>query len=366
MSENTKKKIDMIVHVLYIAVIAGLGFIAFKCIGYIFPFLIAMALVALLQPLVKVIHHKLKINQKIVSVVIMALLYTIAGGLVFWLITSIVFLLKDVLTALPDYYQNTVVPVLNELSTKLDELFSGMSALWTSEFDTIQNSLINGVQSLIISASEKGISLFTGFINTLPQFFVSLIFTILTSFFVSTQYDKVIGFIKDQLPEKAITFSKDLISILKSTVFKYIRAIIILMIITFVELTIGLLILRIPGAVGKAAGIALFDTLPIFGTGGIMIPWIVIELLRGNYAYATGLAILYGIVTLVRNIIEPKVIGDQLGINPIVSLVAIYIGFKLFGVIGMIMFPMLAQILLVLHQKGVLKLYSLKKDTACS
>ena len=93
------------------------------------------------------------------------------------------------------------------------------------------------------------------------------------------------------------------------------------------------------------------------GTGAIMIPWVIIELLQLNYRYALGLAIVYGVVTLVRNIIEPKVVGDQLGLNPIVSLMAIYLGYRLFGVIGMITFPMLMQILLALHKNGSIKIF---------
>ena len=96
---------------------------------------------------------------------------------------------------------------------------------------------------------------------------------------------------------------------------------------------------------------------PVIGTGGIMIPWVLIKLLQGNFSLAIGLGILYAIVTVVRNLIEPKIVGDQLGLNPVVSLISIYLGYKLFSVIGMILFPILAQILLTLHRNGTIRLY---------
>lgn len=357
MSENVKKKLDFIINVIYIAVAAGIIYIVFKLLGLIFPFLIALTLVTLFQPLVNFIHRKLKINQKIISVLFMALLYIGVGSLIFWLVTRVVFLLKDVFTAFPSYYQDTIVPQLTNLGAKLDELLGVIPVSWTSGMDSIQDSLINGLQNMVISISQKGISLITSFINAIPSFFVSLIFTIMLTLFISTQYDKVIEFIKNQLPEKAADTLSNVRTILKNTVFRYIKAYMILMIFTFIELTFGFLILGLPNVIGTAAGIALFDALPIFGTGGIMIPWIIIEILQANYSQAIGIAILYGVVTLIRNIIEPKIVGDQLGINPVVSLMSIYIGYRLFGVLGMIAFPMLAQILIALHQNGSIRLY---------
>ena len=112
---------------------------------------------------------------------------------------------------------------------------------------------------------------------------------------------------------------------------------------------------------GLAALIALFDALPLLGTGGIMIPWVIIELLGQNYSLALGLAILYAVVTVIRNLIEPKVVGDQLGLNPVVSLVAIYLGYRVLGVIGMVLFPILVQLLILLHKHGMIRLYREKK-----
>lgn len=357
MSENTRKKLDFIINIVYVMAVALVIYIGFKILQLAYPFVIALFLVALFRPLIMLIYRKFKVNQKIASVTIIVLLYVAVGTLIFWLITQSVFLLRDALTAFPDYYKNTIAPLLTTLSSTIDEWMSVIPSAWSVELETIQNSLMNGLQNLIVSFSEKGISVITSFINTIPSFLFSLIFTILLSLFMSFQYDAVMAFLKKQLPSGITSSLTGIKGIFKNTIFKYMKAILILMFITFVELTIGFIILGTPGALRTAALIAIFDALPIFGTGGIMIPWVLLELLQGNFSYAIGLAALYGVVTLVRNVIEPKVIGDQLGLNPIVSLMAVYIGYRLFGVIGMITFPMLAQVLLVLHENGTIKLY---------
>jgi len=357
LSENSQKKLDFIINIVYIMAIALVVYVSFRILQLTYPFLIAFILVTIFRPLIMFIFRKFKINQKIASVTIIVLLYIGVGTLIFWLITQSVFIARDALTVFPDYYQNNIVPLFTSISSTIEELMRNIPASLAVDLDTIQSSLLSGLQNMIVSFSQSGVSIITSFINTIPSFLFSLIFTILLSLFMSFQYDKVIMFLKKQLPEKATATLTGLRSIFKNTIFKYMKAVLILMSITFIELAIGFIILGMSGAIRTAALIAIFDALPIFGTGGIMIPWILIELLQGNFSTAIGLTALYGFVTLVRNIIEPKVVGDQLGLNPIVSLMAIYIGYRFFGVIGMITFPMLAQVLLALHENGTIKLF---------
>ena len=126
------------------------------------------------------------------------------------------------------------------------------------------------------------------------------------------------------------------------------------MLITFVELSIGLSVLGVRNAIPIAFGISMFDILPVLGTGGIVLPLAVFSLLTKNYFLGIGLLVLYAAVTIIRNFIEPKIIGDQLGLNPIVTIISIYLGFVWIGVGGMILMPITVQILLTLHRKGVI------------
>ena len=365
MTEKSKQRLEFIINVVYLLFIAGIVYFCFKYVlSMVFPFILAFFLVTLLHPLIKLINKGLKVNKKIASVVIIVLLYVILGSGIFWIIAQLVFLIRDTFSSLPDYYQNTIAPTLNSLIVMFEDFIIKIPfASWGFDIETIKQGLVNGIQELGILISQFGISVLSSFTNSVPSFMIGLIFTIMLSIFISIQYDTVVSFMKDQLPAKAQTLIYDTKKIIGNTIIKYIKAYLILMCVTFVELAIGLLILKTPNALGIAAGIAIFDALPFFGTGAVMIPWIIIELLQANYTFAIGLAIVYGVVTLVRNVIEPKVVGDQLGLNPIVSLMSIYLGYRIFGVLGMIAFPIFVQIILALHKNGSLNLYKERAKT---
>ncbi len=357
MHKTTQERIDFLTKVLYAAVVILLCYLGLRTAGLIWPFLLALVLVGCINPIVRFIHKKLKINKKLISVVFLIALYTGVGFLLFFLCTKIIFLLQDVFNQLPGYYNDTISPALEKAAEQLNSWFANTPAGERENLESIGESLSSGLSNLIGSVSSWGIGFVTNLISGIPNLFISIVFAILLSFCISLQYDKITVFLKAQLPNKISGKISEMKVLCKNTVLKYLRALSILMACTFVELSIGFLILGIENPLGKAAIIAVFDALPVFGTGGIMIPWVILELLQGNIFLAAGLAVLYAIVTVIRNIIEPKVVGDQLGLNPVVSLISIYLGYRLLGVIGMILFPILAQILLTLHQKGTIRLY---------
>lgn len=363
MHKTTQERIDFLVKILYAAVVILLCYIGLRIAGLIWPFLLALVLVACINPLVRLIHRKLKINIKLVSVIFLVMLYAGIGSLLFFICARVIFFLQDVFSQLPVYYSETLSPALSNVTEQLENWLSNIPAEQRENLESIGESLSSALANLISNVSNWGIGFVADLIGGIPNLLISIVFAILLSFFISLQYDKVKAFLKAQLPSKASEKINELKDLCRNTVLKYLRALLILMACTFVELSIGFLILGLDNPFGKAAMIAVFDALPVFGTGGIMIPWIILELLQGNFSMAVGLAILYVIVTVIRNLIEPKVVGDQLGLNSVVSLISIYLGYRLLGVIGMILFPILAQILVALHQNGTIRLYrDHKKD----
>ncbi len=127
--------------------------------------------------------------------------------------------------------------------------------------------------------------------------------------------------------------------------------------ITFIELSIGLSILRIENSIIIAFLISIFDILPVLGTGGIMIPWTIITALQGNIPMAFALLVVYLVVTIIRNIIEPKIVGSQIGLHPVVTLISMFVGAQLFGVIGLFGFPITLSLLRHLNDTGAIKLF---------
>ena len=124
------------------------------------------------------------------------------------------------------------------------------------------------------------------------------------------------------------------------TVIKYIRSYTLIMLITFAELFLGLVLIGVENSWLYALLIAVFDALPVVGTGVIMIPWAVIELLSGRVSRGVGIGLLWLAVTVVRNIIEPRIVGRQVGLHPLLTLVSMFVGTKLFGMLGLIVLPL--------------------------
>lgn len=358
MDERTAKRAKFLIDVTYIAVIAALVFLFLKYVtSWILPFLVAFCIVAAIHPVTRRIVKALGIKKEVVSLLVMILIYVLVGTLLFVLVTQAVFAFRDALALLPEYYTGTIAPTLTSLGNNLDNFVWNIPEQWREQAQSIQDEVVAGLQGFLLDVSQRGVTGLSSFTGRVPSFMIALLFTIMLSFFISLQYDKLILFFSTQLPPRVRKIVYDVRVIIIDTIIKYFRAALTLMFITFVELAIGLLALGQKNAIPIAAGIAIFDALPFFGTGAIVIPWIAIELLRANFTFALGLAVLYAIVTVVRNIIEPKVVGDKLGMNPIVSLVSIYLGYKIMGVFGMIIMPIVTQIVLELHKKGSIKIF---------
>ena len=129
------------------------------------------------------------------------------------------------------------------------------------------------------------------------------------------------------------------------------------MTLTFIDISVGLTILGVDNALAIALVIAVFDVLPVLGTGGIMIPWFLFCFMNAQPKLGVGLLILYLIITIIRNIIEPKVVGKQIGLHPLLMLLCMYLGVKLFGFLGLFIMPFLILILQNLNDTGLIKLY---------
>lgn len=147
------------------------------------------------------------------------------------------------------------------------------------------------------------------------------------------------------------------------TLFVCIRSYALIMSITFLELSIGLTVVGVENSIFIAFLIAIFDILPVLGTGGVMIPWIVLEALKMNFSMALALLLVYLFVTVVRNIIEPKIVGAQIGLHPVVTLSSMFVGAQLFGVLGLFGFPICLSLLRYLNENGVIRLFRMEENT---
>jgi sporulation integral membrane protein YtvI len=197
----------------------------------------------------------------------------------------------------------------------------------------------------------------TAVTTSLPMLLVSFIIWVVASIFLTIDYQKVITFIMRQVPERHAETVELTRSLCTNTIFRLLRAYLLLMFITFIELSISFSILGVSYALLIAALVALVDILPVLGTGTILIPWAFIALIMGDFKLFIGLGITYIIITILRNILEPRVVSQQIGLNPLVTLFFMFLGLRAIGIFGMLLFPVIVMVLIQLQESGKIKIW---------
>ncbi len=358
MDERVEKRKEFIINTLYIAIVATLVFVCFKYVAkWIMPFIIGFVIAFAARPAVSAVHKVTRLNRKISAFLVIVFEYALLIFLIWVLGSKIYGSLKDLFTKLPGYYDKSILPFINSIADYIEGVAARISPETLEQIYSMLESAADSLRGFVLEFSSGMLSGLGYMTKSIPFFLISLVFTILASIFIAMDYHRIIDFIKKQLPPKVSVFLSDAKQQIGKTVIRYLRAYLIIFLLTFTELSIGLSVLGIENAVGLAALIAVADVLPVIGTGGVLIPWAIWALVTQNYFLAVGLVVLYAVVLVVRNFAEPKIVGDQLGLNPVVTLIAIYIGYRIMGVGGMILLPIITTILVGLHKAGKLKLW---------
>ncbi|AJA48449.1 sporulation integral membrane protein [Clostridium pasteurianum DSM 525 = ATCC 6013] len=351
---NTERQKNFIIKLAYILVIAALIFVILKYVIPLFmPFIIGFFIALILKPIINFISKKIKIKRVKISAVVLIVFY-----LLFFLIISmfgvkIYTYTKEMFYNLPQFYVNTIEPVLNDVVIWLRKTAPQMDIWIANSFESINDSILSFVKSMSSTVMKAIMSVAGG----IPSFFIRFLFTIVASFFFTIDYSKITKFILMQFSEKNQNIILNVKKNGVDTIFKFIRAYAILIMITFIELSIGLTILKIPNSILFAALIAIIDILPILGTGGVLLPWAAICIITGNVGLAIGLVVLYLVVLVIRQTLEPKVVGNQIGLHPLVTLMCMFVGAQLFGFIGLFLLPILVTILKNMNDEGVIHLF---------
>lgn len=347
---NLEKQKAFIIHVIYIAMIFGLGYIAIKyLLPMLMPFVIGLFIAVAFRKLIDFIEAKLHIRRSFVSIIILIIFYGILVLLISLIGVKIFTFLKDLFGRLPNLYVETIEPAISKAGENLIKQFPQVKPYIQDMSDTIF--------SFVKDASSSVIGTITGIAGGLPTLLIKLIFTIVSSFFFTIDYYRISRFVIRQFKGA----SRDMLLKLKDngigTLGKFIRAYAAIISITFIELSLGLWIIGIPNPALYGALIAIIDVLPILGTGLILLPWAVIALILGNTKVGIGMLILYIVITAVRQTIEPKIVGQQIGLHPILTLLLMFIGAQLMGVLGLLILPVIATILKKLNDEGTITLF---------
>ncbi len=340
-----KERIDFFSKVVICAIGAVLfGYIILKHIFLLaLPFLIAWGVAFAVRRPAHFISEKTRAPERFLRLLMSMLLIALTLSLLFFAAWKLITEGWRLLTTLGEGGK------IAELAERVIDPSGALAGILPSG---IAELLSGTLEAVVASVSEAFAGFAARFVGAVPRFFLFLIVSLIAVIYFSLDLERVNGFVKSKLPDK---FTAALVRF-KNGIFgvglKYARAYIIIMMITFAICFAGLLLLGVRYALLIAVIISVLDILPIIGIGTVFIPWAVFELAIGSRSLGAGLIVLFLIAEFVRQLAEPKIIGKNLGLHPIVSLILLYGSYSLFGIVGILLIPCAVVILNALINKN--------------
>ena len=308
-------------------------------LGLIFPFAAGFLIAALLSPAARYLSRRLSLSRKFVSFVLVLLFYAVAGTLLGAVCIKLFVWLGKLFTSLPDFYSQTLSPLLSRIFDRVSDIISGFDNSALSEYGALFSDVQISLGSAISAASAKAVGFISGIAAHLPMLMLEILLTVISTFFFAADYDYLTRFLLSLIPQSASERLMNAKSCLFTVLTKYARSYLLIFVITFSELFLGLTLAGASSPAGAALIISLLDILPVLGIGIVLIPWGIVRIALGEVRLGVMLLLLYGVMTVVRNVIEPKIVGKEVGIHPTLTLIAMFVGVRLFGVMGLFGFP---------------------------
>ncbi|MED3570833.1 sporulation integral membrane protein YtvI [Cytobacillus praedii] len=327
-----------------------------------YPFIIGFAIAFLINPLVNFLEKKGRMPRSLAVLVSIVIIIGVFAGLITLLIAEIV--------SGADYLSNVVPKHLDTLINYIEEFFAAQIIPLYNQLTSLFKNLDMGQQDTIVEniknvGSHIGTTVgafiqnFFGKIPNIISWFPNaatvLIFSLLGTFFISKDWYRLSQIGSKLIPSRARVSGKTVFTDLKKALFGFVKAQATLISITTVIILIGLLFLRVDYAITIALITGIVDVIPYLGTGLIFVPWIIYEAIAGEMSMAIGLGVLYLIVLVQRQVMEPKILSSNIGMDPLATLVALFVGFKLIGFLGLIVGPVTLVILTTLHRANVFR-----------
>ena len=258
---------------------------------------------------------------------------------------------------MPNLYNQNIEPTILSLNDWVVSFIGTSSPEVANLISNIFSNVLDILASAVSGISKTVLFGVTRVAQRIPVYFITLLFSVICSVLIAIDYERVVAFLVRQIPEKPYKLLLDIKKILAGTIFKMLKAYFILSFIAFAEMSIGFVILGIDHVIPIAAFIAFLDFLPFIGVGGVLIPWGIYDIVLGQRFVGIGLLVIYIIIYIVRSALEPRVLGKQIGLSSLVTIVAMFVGFKIFGFIGFIIAPMVAIVIKQLNDSKKINIY---------
>lgn len=356
-NQYNKKKI-FIVNTAYIFLIVFLTYVFLKYgLSLASPFVFAFIIAYFISNPAKRISKSTRLPHKFVSFILVLIFYGIIGIILSLIGIKLVSGLAKIISSIPAIYEKQLGPLLITSFDKIENAIYNIDPAIVEMVSEGFNQFVRSLGEHITNFSLSLLGSLSNIASSLPGFFIKLLLMIISTFFIAIDYDSLTSFVKRQFSPRVNEIIENIREFIVNILFVVIKSYGLIMFITFIELSIGLSIMGIPNAILIGFVIAIFDVLPVLGTGGVMIPWAILELIQRDFKTGIGLFLIYIFATVVRNIIEPKIVGSQLGLHPVLTLMSMFVGAKLLGVVGLFGFPIILSLLGHLNKTGVIKIF---------
>jgi sporulation integral membrane protein YtvI len=339
----------------FVIVIAGALLFIFvlpALLRFFMPFVIGWIIALIANPLVQFLEKRVKIHRKHSSAIILIL---VISAIVAITVLIISLLVKEVRSLMDD------MPVIIEnVKLQFDELTQAIlrfSKTLPANVQTMINNLIEGVGNYASNLSQQMEPLTMrkagNFVQNIAEGFLGLIVIILSAYFFAAGRNDINSKLKKSIPESITSYWHLIFDNFKAAFGGYFKAQFKIMFVVTIIMFIGFEILKVGYSFLFALGIAFLDVLPVFGTGAVLWPWAIIDVLTGNYIRAIGLVIIYLICQVLKQILQPKMVGDSIGLNPLATLFFMFVGYRIYGVFGMIIGIPVGMVLVKLYRIGL-------------
>ncbi len=317
------------------------------------PFVLALVMAWLLSPAVSWLHSHWGTSRRFLSLALLLLVFAALSAALWALLSAAG---RELMSLAGNW--EALVASLQGVSDSMGHTFSRLMAHLPAGAQEAAESLMaqffQWLETVFPTLLSASMDYLAGVAKGVPSFTVSAVVFVMAAYFITADYPRLRAGLADRLPSGPRSFLSLVKRAASAGFGGYVKAEFILSIGVFFILLGGFLLIHQPYALLLALALAVLDFIPIIGSGTAMVPWAAVDLLTGQFRHAVGLMVVWGLVALFRRLAEPKALGDQTGLSPILSLISVYVGMKAAGVPGMVLGPVLCLVALNVGRSGVL------------